>query len=237
MPKVSYDLHIHSCLSPCGDNEMTPYNIAGMAVVKGLQVVALTDHNSCKNCGVFLKACEEYGVLGIPGMELTTAEEVHALCLFPDLSKAMNFDAYVHEHLLQIPNRADIFGNQYIVGEDDEPIGEEELLLISATDISLEEAYELVKEYGGLMIPAHIDKASDSIFANLGFMPDEVSYKTVEMEHPERLTEYLVLNPVLRGMNIIKDSDAHYLEHINEPENVMEIEEMTAEAVLRKLGL
>lgn len=237
MPRLSYDLHIHSCLSPCGDNENTPYNIAGMAVVKGLQVIALTDHNSSKNCGVFLRACEEYGVIGIPGMELTTSEEVHALCLFPDLEKAMKFDSYVHERILPIENKAEIFGNQFIIGDDDEPVGEEKTLLISATDISLDELYELVREYGGLMIPAHIDKTSDSIFSNLGFMPEEVPYKTVEMVHPEKLEEYLFLNPVLEGMKLIKDSDAHYLENISEPENFLEVEEESALGVLKALGL
>lgn len=218
---------------------MTPYNIAGMAVVKGLEVIALTDHNSSKNCPTFLKACEEYGILGIPGMELTTSEEVHALCLFPDLEKAMAFDDFVHEHILPIENRTDIFGNQLIIGPDDEPLGQEKTLLISATDFSMEELYDLVREYKGLMIPAHIDKNSDSIFSNLGFMPEEVPYTTVEMEHPEKRSEYLLLNPVLENLKIIQDSDAHYLEHIHEPDYFLEVEdgELTAEKVLKALGL
>ena len=80
--ELYYDLHIHSCLSPCGDNDMTPANIVGMAAVKGLDVIAVTDHNSCKNCEAAMAAGEEYGVLVVPGMEICTAEEVHAVCLF-----------------------------------------------------------------------------------------------------------------------------------------------------------
>ena len=112
MIPLYYDLHIHSCLSPCGDDDMTPANIAGMAAVKGLDVIALTDHNSCKNCPAILKHGEEYGITVIPGMELTTAEEVHVVCLFPALGDAMAFDGYVYEHLLPIKNRNLIFYTQ-----------------------------------------------------------------------------------------------------------------------------
>ena len=93
MISLTYDLHIHSCLSPCGDDDMTPANIAGMCAIKGLDVVALTDHNSSKNCPAFLAAAEEYGLLAIPGMEINTSEEVHAVCLFPTLEAAMDFAA------------------------------------------------------------------------------------------------------------------------------------------------
>ena len=92
MAALYYDLHIHSCLSPCGSEDMTPYNIAAMAALKGLDVIAVTDHNSCKNCPAVLAAAKEYGVLALPGMELTTSEEVHAVCLFETLDAAMAFD-------------------------------------------------------------------------------------------------------------------------------------------------
>ena len=89
MAELYYDLHIHSCLSPCGDDDMTPANIVGMSVIKGLDVIAVTDHNSCKNCPAVLTAAEEYGILAIPGMEINTSEEVHAVCLFEELKAAM----------------------------------------------------------------------------------------------------------------------------------------------------
>ena len=92
MQELFYDLHLHSCLSPCGDDESTPGNIVGMSVVKGLQVIALTDHNTCKNCPAFLKIAADFGITAIPGMELTTAEEVHVVCLFPTLEDAMAFE-------------------------------------------------------------------------------------------------------------------------------------------------
>ena len=105
MINLFYDLHIHSCLSPCGSDDMTPYNIAGMAALKGLDVIAVTDHNSCKNCPAVLAAAKEYGILAVPGMEINTSEEVHAVCLFKSQEKAMEFDAYVYGRLLPVNPR------------------------------------------------------------------------------------------------------------------------------------
>ena len=112
MVKLSYDLHLHSCLSPCGDDDMLPSNIVGMAALKGLDVIAITDHNSCKNCPAVIKLAEAYGVIAIPGMEICTSEEVHVLCLFSTLEKAMAFDEYVHVRIPPFPNDEIIFGKQ-----------------------------------------------------------------------------------------------------------------------------
>ena len=109
MINLSYDFHIHTCLSPCGDNDMTPANIIGMAALKGLDAVAITDHNSALNCEAAMKCGECYGVLIIPGMELTTEEEAHVVCLFPALENALAFSSYVYERLLPIKNKPDIF--------------------------------------------------------------------------------------------------------------------------------
>ena len=124
MNKYYYDLHIHSCLSPCGDNDSTPNNIAGMASLCGLNIVALTDHNTCKNCPAFFAAAKKYGIIPIAGMELTTAEDIHVVCLFEELSDAMRFDEFVESRRLLIKNRKDIFGNQLILDGDDEVVGE-----------------------------------------------------------------------------------------------------------------
>ena len=181
MIPLYYDLHIHSCLSPCGDDDMTPANIAGMAAVKGLDVIALTDHNSCKNCPAILKHGEEYGITVIPGMELTTAEEVHVVCLFPALDDAMAFDGYVYERLLPIKNREDIFGKQQIMDADDQVTGNVERLLIGATDISFDQVFGLVEAYRGIAYPAHIDKSTTSLLSNLGFVPPDSSFTCAEI--------------------------------------------------------
>ena len=102
MNRYFYDLHIHSCLSPCADDDMTPNNIAGMAALKGLNIIALTDHNSCKNCPAFFEACKRYGIIPVAGMELSTAEDIHLVCLFPELESAMTFDREIEGHLVKI---------------------------------------------------------------------------------------------------------------------------------------
>lgn len=216
MISLNYDLHIHSCLSPCGDDDMTPANIAGMAALKGLEVIAVTDHNSCKNCPAVAKWAEEYGITAIPGMELTTAEEVHVLCLFGELAKAMEFDRLVSKKLLPFPNKEEVFGKQQLCNEQDEIIGTLPNLLINATDISFGEVYGLMEEYKGIMIPAHIDKSANSLLANLGFVPPDSKFYSAELKNLSNLHEIQSKNPYIAACNIICDSDAHYLEHIHE---------------------
>lgn len=235
MARLYYDLHIHSCLSPCGSDDMTPYNIAGMAAVKGLDVIAVTDHNSCKNCPAFLSAAEEYGILAIPGMELTTSEEVHAVCLFASLEAAMDFDAYVYERLLPVKNREDIFGKQEIYDLSDQVCGHVENLLINSADISFEGLWELARSYEGIMIPAHIDKPSNSLVSNLGFIPEDSQFTAAELKDLSKLHGLKLTNPYLEKCLILSNSDAHYLEDIKEPYLTLSVRERTKEAVIKAL--
>lgn len=231
---LTYDLHIHSCLSPCGDEDMTPGNIVGMAAVKGLSMIAVTDHNSCKNCPAAMKLGEQYGVMVIPGMELTTMEEVHVVCLFGALRDALAFDEYVYERLLDVKNDENIFGKQQIRNEEDEVIGTVEKLLINATTISFDEVYDLMEEFHGVMIPAHIDKQANSLLANLGFIPPDSRFTTVEVRDMKQLHSLQKGNPYLLKCQAISDSDAHYLPDINEPDMTLNVEKNVA-AVIEKL--
>lgn len=235
MVNLTYDLHIHSCLSPCGDDDMTPGNIVGMAAVKGLDVIALTDHNSCRNCPAAMAIGEQYGVLVIPGMEINTSEEVHAVCLFPTLEKALAFDGYVYDKLMKFTNKEEIFGKQQIYDEEDEWVGTEKNLLISSTDISFDGLWELVETYGGVMFPAHIEKSANSLIANLGFVPPDSRFRTAELKDLKKLHELRRTNPYLEHCRIISNSDAHYLEHIHEPELTIPVREKSVEAVLAYL--
>ena len=143
MIPLYYDLHIHSCLSPCGDDDMTPANLVGMAAVKGLDVIALTDHNSCRNCPAAMHHGAAYGVTVIPGMELTTEEEIHVICLFPSLQDALSFDRLISKKLIPFPNREDIFGKQQVMNERDEVAGTVENLLINAVSVSFDDVFPL----------------------------------------------------------------------------------------------
>ncbi len=238
MNKYYYDLHIHSCLSPCGDDDMTPNNIAGMAALKGLQIAALTDHNTSKNCPAFLAACKKNGIIGIAGMELTTSEEIHIVCLFENLENAMAFSDDVDKnHRIKIPNKPKIFGEQYIMDEDDNIIGNEENLLINATDLDLQSASSLAKSYGAFVCPAHVDKQSNGIIAILGDFPKDTGFEYAELNNASKKEEYLEKYPNLSSCFFITDSDAHYLWDINEAENffMLDDEPYSSDKVRRSL--
>ncbi|HIW83993.1 MAG TPA: PHP domain-containing protein [Candidatus Dorea gallistercoris] len=217
MIPLYYDLHLHSCLSPCGDSDMTPGNLVGMAAVKGLDVIALTDHNSCQNCPAAMHHGETYGVTVIPGMELTTSEEVHVVCLFPSLEDAMAFDGLVYGRILPVQNRPEIFGEQLILDKEDQVIGQVERLLINATDISFSEVFPLASSYHGLAFPAHVDKSSNSLLANLGFVPPDSTFTCAEISSFDQLHRVQKEHPYFQKCHMISNSDAHYLTDIHEP--------------------
>ena len=152
-------------------------------------------------------------------MELTTAEEVHVVCLFETLEDAMAFDSYVYEHILPFPNKPDIFGHQQIYNSTDQVLGEVEYLLINATDISFDQVHDLTASYNGIMIPAHIDKDTTSLLSNLGFIPPDSRFTCAEVKNLAKLDALKEKHPYLNQCKIISNSDAHYLENINEPLN------------------
>lgn len=236
MSRYYYDLHIHSCLSPCADNDMTPCNIAGMAAIKGLGIVALTDHNSTKNCRAFFAAAKRHGIVPIAGMELTTAEDVHIVCLFPTLEAAENFDDEYRSFRILYKNRKDIFGDQLILDEEDNVIGEEEHLLLNASTLSIEDAERLAKKYGAAVFPAHIDRDENGIIAALGCVPETPHFHAVEFRDRESIGEYSEKYG-LSDKLILTDSDAHYLWDISEAENYIELEDepYSSDLVRRKL--
>ena len=236
MPDLFYDLHIHSCLSPCGDDEATPANIAMLAKMLGLNVAALTDHNSCKNCPAFFEAAKAAELLPIAGMELTTQEEIHVLCLFPELDNAMEFDKYVHERIMPIKNKPEIYGNQLVKNSEDETVDIEEICLINATDIDFYSVKPLVKSYGGIMIPAHIDRKAFSLINTLGDVPPDAGFDCVEIKYPEAVENLTAKYPYIGDCGVIFDSDAHYLENISMPNNKLSAQELTAKAVLQAIS-
>lgn len=230
--KLYYDFHTHSCLSPCGDNDMTPYNLVNMAKLLGLDIIALTDHNTCENSASAVKAGEAIGLTVIPGMELCTSEEVHVVCLFPDVESAMNFSDYVISSMPPVKNRPDIFGEQLIMDETDNVIGRQEKLLTIASAISISDVCRTVEDYGGVCYPAHIDRSSYSVLSNLGMITEDMGFSAVEMTAEADRETLLRNHPILNGVQIFVDSDAHYLENMKDAENIIDIPENTAKAVI-----
>lgn len=233
--KAFYDLHLHSCLSPCGDMDMTPNNIVGMATLLGMNVIALTDHNTCKNCPAVTELGNANGLCVLAGMELTTSEEIHAVCLFPDLQRAMDFDEYVSIHQMPVKNRPEIYGEQAIMNSQDERIGTVENLLLPATDISISSVYKLVKSFGGICYPAHIDRDSYSIVSVLGEISADCGFKTAEISPKGNREALFAQHPILNSLNIVTSSDAHYLENMRDKEFSLEIEELTPKNIIELL--
>lgn len=214
---------------------MTPANIVGMSALKGLDVIALTDHNTCRNCTPFMQLARENNIMAIPGMELTTAEEVHVVCLFHNIEDAMLFDKEIYDKLVKVHNRPDIFGEQLVIDEQENVVSEEEYLLINATTVTFDEAFDIIKKYNGVMIPAHIDKNANSVIANLGFVPADSRFSCVEVKNIDKLHTLRQSNPYLENCNVVVDSDAHYLEYISEPVNYLTVRERNIDAVLEAL--
>ena len=221
------DLHIHSCLSPCGDADMTPGNILGMAAVKGLDVVAISDHNAAGNLPAAGKIAEAYGILLLPAMEITTSEEVHMLGYFPSIEAAVEFGEMLRAHLPPRKNKPSLFGDQWVMNEDDEIIANEDALLIGATDLPLTECAQKVRSFGGVPVPAHINRGSNGLLINLGMMPQEPYFSTLEVW--KKLP--CPLEP-LQNRHILHSSDAHYLGDIQEREFMLRLPEKSVAALL-----
>lgn len=232
--KFYYDLHLHSCLSPCGSEDMTPADLAAMCALAGLDIVALTDHNTCGNCAAFCRAARERGLLALAGMELCTQEDIHVVCLFPDLERAGRFEEYVAGHLPPFTNDPDIFGRQIYMDDQDTVLGEERRMLAASTDISVEEVPALAAEYGGFAFPAHIDRPSFSLLGVLGLWDPALNFPVAELSHrcPPNFTD----RPDLAGLRFITNSDAHYLDQVWGAEHSMDLPERTPEAVLAWLA-
>ena len=223
-----YDFHIHSALSPCGDDDMTPNNIVNMAAISGLDVIAVSDHNSIGNASSVIKAGKKCGIKVIPGMEVETEEEVHILTLYPDIKSAKYVADFVYDKLPDIENRPEIFGNQYLMDEDDNILGTEKKLLLSPTAISLNKLFDIVTDAGGLFIPAHVDRHSYSILTNLGFIPDDLNIKYIEIsKNTSELNSFLENRTELSKYFIFRNSDAHYLENIAVKEFFLNISDIS----------
>lgn len=202
---------------------MTPYSIAGMAKLNGLELVALTDHNTTRNCRTFLEACGSYGLIGVPGMELTTAEDIHMVCLFPTLEAADAFEAEVRKRRILIKNRPEVFGNQLLIGAEDEVIGTEEHLLINATSLTLSDGKALAEACGGTAYPAHIDREANGIIATLGELPDEPDFSCVEFHDASEAVAYET-EYALSDKRILVSSDAHRLWDLSEGDQSISVD-------------
>ncbi len=224
-----YDFHIHSCLSPCADMDMTPHSIAGMSYINGLNAIAVADHNTARNIRAVTAAAQQYGICVVPAIEAESAENIHLLCLFPTIEAAEEMGQLLESHLPPIKNRPDIFGEQWTMNECDEKTGEIDVLLINATDLCIEEIKAQAEKLGGVCIAAHIDREKNGIVATLGCVPEYLDFQTLELSRRakdfEKDGKY----------KYITDSDAHILTDIAEKSSFLEVNEISVDEILKKL--
>ncbi|MBS7262120.1 MAG: PHP domain-containing protein [Eubacteriales bacterium] len=230
--KYFADLHIHSCLSPCGGEDMTPNNIVNMALLKGLDIIAVTDHNTARNLPAVDALAREAGLCLVPGLEVTTAEDVHMLTYFPDVERALAFSDEIYGLLPDIPLNARFFGEQTIMNEEDEPVGSIDRLLISALSESIEQLTARARRHGGVCVPAHIDKESHGIIALLGFINPHLGFRTVEVSPRGVAAGFSQYDPRLK---VLSNSDAHDLGLILERVQPLELAEKSAACFLKYL--
>jgi PHP family Zn ribbon phosphoesterase len=202
------DLHIHTCLSPCGDWDMTPRAVVEHSVEKHLDIIAVTDHNSAENAGAAMEKGRELGLIVFPGMEICTVEEVHVVALFDGLESALSMQSFVYGHL-KGENNPDIFGYQVVANADDEVTDQNPRLLIGAVSVDLNTLVDRIHGLNGLAVAAHIDKTAYSITSQLGFIPLDLPLDAVEVSFRSRPEEG---HKLLMGVNIpcITSSDAHF---------------------------
>jgi len=215
---------------------MTPNDIIGMALLNGLDLIAITDHNSLSNAQAVVKAANDKGLIVLPGIEVSTAEEVHVICLFSDCETALSFEAELSKYYPSNKNRVEIFGNQIFFNEMDNVTGEEERMLIAPTTISFDKLYQLIHKHGGAFIPAHIDRDSFSVLSNLGFLPPHLNINTLEISPGGLERGFDKLNPeLMQKHKVVFSSDAHQLWAISEKEHFLMLPERSAKAAIEYL--
>lgn len=228
---MTYDLHIHSALSPCAEDDMTPANIAGFAKLNGIDLIAVTDHNVADNLPAVQVACDTYGVRLLPGIEVNTEEEIHLLTYFATVEAALQMSDLLYSKLLPMPYDPAIWGRQLVMNERDEILSEKEKLLTGAVGMNLYEVEAACRNLGGIAVPAHVDKDSYSLLAVLGFAPEDLPFAAYEVKRPEHtLQKLLDMGRLPQDAVILTSSDAHQLADIAEYPR-----ELAPDSALRKL--
>ena len=213
------DLHIHSVLSPCGDLEMSPGNIVEKAAEKGLDIIAVTDHNHCGHASLARELGARKGIWVVYGAEINTREEAHCLTFFDTDEQLSAFQRELEQNLVRMPNDTSLFGNQVIVDEHEQIVEEISHSLYPGLRWSIGEAADVVHQLGGLFVPAHADRAMNGLFAQLGFFPDDLEADAVEIWRRTSLEAARKEYPELRAHTLIQNSDAHFIEDIGRAGN------------------
>lgn len=224
---IAYDLHIHSCLSPAASDDMTPKNIIDKAVENGLDIIAVADSNSMKNLAATAQLAEGR-IAFVPAIEVESSEEVHVVCLFPDMIAATRMQRIVAMNLHNKKNKPKKFGNQFIVDEDGD-IEVEEQLLRFPTKMTIEEIFYAAKQMGGAAFYAHLEQKAYSVLSVLGTIPARPEPKAVEYTNNEAGRKFLEKKGPATDKLIFFNSDANTLSEINTRDTSADLEELGAD--------
>ncbi|MGB9681917.1 MAG: PHP domain-containing protein [bacterium] len=230
---VNIDLHIHTLLSPCAGIEMIPVNIVRKALEMGDDIIAITDHNAVGNISSVIRAGLKYApdIVILPGIEITSREEVHILGIFSTIEDAYKIEKVIHNNLSVSYNKDYIF-DQLVVDEEANFLRYEEHFLLGATSLTIEEIVALIHSLGGIAIPAHIDRESFGLIYTLGFFPTDLNVDAVEISKFATKEKIVSLKEMLSpDMPIIFSSDAHFLEDFIKPRTVLSLEERSFTAL------
>lgn len=206
------ELHVHTVLSPCAEVEMIPPLIVQEALDRRIEILGITDHNASANVGAVIEAAQGTSLHVFPGMELQSHEEVHLLCLFDSLEQLAEMQAQVSKTMPNLSNRPDYFGEQFVVDSTGEFLRREDTLLLTSSSLTIKQAIDLVRQLGGLLIPAHVNRQAFGLLPTLGFIPEELEQNHV-MEISRHLSpeKALVEFPQLKSRTLIQSGDAHRL--------------------------
>ena len=219
-----YDLHIHSCLSPCAERDMTIHNILNMCMIKGLDVISVTDHNSLKQYKYLKEVARNYDIQLVFGVEVQTLEDIHVCCYFKDEENISDFQQLLDRWHPGIRNNSSIFGIQELLDSNDLVYKEEELLLIAPMNVGINELCEAVHSHRGSVVLAHAIHRSNSICTQLGFIPKELRFDGIEVRNQSDRIQIEALHPWIKDTVWLNNSDAHRLIDIHEAEFEISIE-------------
>lgn len=232
--KILCDLHMHSALSPCALDEMTPNNMVNMALLQELTAIAVTDHNSCRNAEMVMKVAQGTGLVVVPGLEVQTREEVHVVTLFQKLEDALAMQEEVYAALPAMQAPAKIQKKQLIMDDEDEVAGYEGKMLSMSCEMSFEAVVARGTANHGLAIPAHIDRKSCSVLSNLGFIPNDLHFPTLELSMYADREQYMA--KYAQQYRLITASDAHELGLIGMAPTELDVESVSAHGILQVLS-
>lgn len=227
------ELHVHTVLSPCANLLMTPASIINRAIKAGIEILAITDHNSAENVEVTLKLAKNTPLQIIPGMELETREEVHLLCLFDRLEQVICLQNYVYESLPDLKNREDVFGYQLLTDLEDEYKAKIDRLLAVSTTLTINDAVKTVNDLGGIVIPAHVDR-NNGLIKNLGFIPSDLNLPVLEISNNTDCDKLNINGD--ENYKIIKNSDSHFI-HELKPWTTVELRSISVKEILQAIIL